>query len=319
MVHRHIKIGGKDVSYLDAGSRNRDVVVLIHGSGVDHAAFSWKYVIPELMPHFRVIAPDCPGYGGTAGFDGPYTVERVGRWLIGFLNALHIRRAHIVGLSMGGAVALWVAINHPDRVKQIVPVASYGLQRSLPFHALAYYLSRFPVTRLLNWLTAKSAKFAVLTLRGVFSDLGRADSQIVEELQQAAMKPDLYRSFHQFQLGEIMRDSLTTCLLPDLFRLQHRVVFIHGIHDRLIAIENVEKAASTIRNASIIKLRAGHWPMREAPKLFAERLSECFESYRSSRIHRRVVLPSALRQATRPAPAPAPLVPAVDTGELTIA
>ena len=95
-------------------------VVLIHGSGPGVSAWAnWRPVLPALATRFRVIAPDMVGFGYT---DRPAGIRYdMAAWVaqaLDLMDALGVERAHVVGNSFGGALALALAIRKPQRVKR---------------------------------------------------------------------------------------------------------------------------------------------------------------------------------------------------------
>jgi pimeloyl-ACP methyl ester carboxylesterase len=91
---------------------NRPPVILLHGAGGDH--LSWPPQIRRLEG-WSVFAPDLPGHGKSEGA-GRHSVTEYAVDVIAFLDALQIRQAVIVGISMGSAIALQLALKYPERV-----------------------------------------------------------------------------------------------------------------------------------------------------------------------------------------------------------
>jgi 2-hydroxymuconate-semialdehyde hydrolase len=109
-------------------------VLLLHGSGPGvTAAANWRAVIPALSAGRRVIAPDQLGFGGTATGE-PRTYGRAA-WTahaLALLDALGVATVDIIGNSMGGAIALSLAIARPQAVRRIVLMGSMGVAMALP-------------------------------------------------------------------------------------------------------------------------------------------------------------------------------------------
>ena len=105
------------VSALMAG--RGEPVLLIHGLGATKASF--LPTVSALSDRYRCIAMDLPGFGDSdkplfAAYDAHY----FSRWIASLLDALHIKRAHIVGHSLGGRAAIEVGLRHPERVRRLV-------------------------------------------------------------------------------------------------------------------------------------------------------------------------------------------------------
>lgn len=100
------------------GKANRPVLVLSHSIGTDHGM--WAPQMEDLLPHFQVLRYDTRGHGASDAPGGEYSVERLGRDVIGLADALKIPQFAFCGLSMGGAIGQWLAVNAPDRVKGLM-------------------------------------------------------------------------------------------------------------------------------------------------------------------------------------------------------
>lgn len=116
------KIGNYNIQYIDVGQGFP--VVLIHGLAGDCSA--WASQIQFLKDHFRVVAFDNRGAGKSTQIDEPISTQDLARDTLGLMDFLNIPSAHIVGRSMGGAVAQHMAIMSPERVKSLVLCASFA-------------------------------------------------------------------------------------------------------------------------------------------------------------------------------------------------
>lgn len=93
-------------------------LVLIHGMGGDTTA--WSHLIPELSKEVRCIAVDLRGHGKSDKPDMPYTQDLFAEDVATLLDKLRVDQAYICGSSMGGFVALKMALNHPQKVKGLI-------------------------------------------------------------------------------------------------------------------------------------------------------------------------------------------------------
>ncbi|MDH3666179.1 MAG: alpha/beta fold hydrolase [Paracoccaceae bacterium] len=97
-------------------------LVLIHGVG--SRAEDWSGVIDALGEGFSILAYDQRGHGDSDTPPGPYTIEHLTGDLINLMDDLGLARAHIAGFSLGGLVALSVALNHPERVDKLALIST---------------------------------------------------------------------------------------------------------------------------------------------------------------------------------------------------
>ena len=263
-----ITIDGLKVRYLSAGASENPIVLLLHGAGIDCADLSWRHTIPALSPCFRVIAPNFPGYGGSEALGGSYVVADFGQWLVRFMGKVGIEKADVAGISMGGGVALWLALNHPSQVCRLAPINSYGLMERIAHQKLSFLLSRLPLTGATYWLMGKSWGFSKLALKYIISEPSRIPDELVSEAQYLAAKPGSDKPFQNFQIGEIGWRGVVTNFSEDLHRIHHSTLFIHGKKDSLVPLAAVEHAVRTMPHAALEVLDCGHWPIREVPDLF---------------------------------------------------
>ncbi len=115
------QIGKVTVFYREAGAADAPVVLLLHGFPT--ASHMFRGLIPLLADHYRVIAPDLPGFGQTKApprgeFD--YSFDRIADVIDGFTEALSLDRYALYIFDYGAPVGLRLAIRHPERVRAII-------------------------------------------------------------------------------------------------------------------------------------------------------------------------------------------------------
>ena len=98
-------------------------LVLLHG-GMLTIDLNFAGLIPTLAEHHQVIGVEAQGHGRTADIDRGITPAALAGDVVALLDHLGIDRAHVLGHSMGGAVALELAVSHPDRVRSVVPISA---------------------------------------------------------------------------------------------------------------------------------------------------------------------------------------------------
>jgi 3-oxoadipate enol-lactonase / 4-carboxymuconolactone decarboxylase len=117
--------GGQVVTSDPVGPENAPLLVLLGALGTTSAV--WGPQMGILTNWFRVLQISHPGHGGPGGErapKGPYTVEGLGKRVVAVMDALGAERAHIVGLSLGGLVGMWLAAERPQRVERLVVCCS---------------------------------------------------------------------------------------------------------------------------------------------------------------------------------------------------
>jgi len=113
-----VKVNDLEMFYVESGQG--EPLVLIHGLGGDHK--EWIMQVPVFSRKFRVIALDLRGHGESQKVGEEYSLPMFAKDVVGLLDKLKIDKAYFCGVSMGGAVALQIALNYPERVKKLVLV-----------------------------------------------------------------------------------------------------------------------------------------------------------------------------------------------------
>lgn len=108
-------VAGGEIYYEDAG-RGEPVVF---ASGLNGVGRYWKPQVALFSQHFRVITYDQRGTGQSDQIQREFSVDQMAEELVGLMDALHIDKAHIVGMSTGGAIGQTIAIEHPERVMKL--------------------------------------------------------------------------------------------------------------------------------------------------------------------------------------------------------
>ncbi len=130
---RETTVDGHRIVYSDGGQG--EPLLMLHGFGATRD--NWLLVARELTPHYRVIAPDLPGYGDSdQRTDASYTLESQLARLDAFVTALGLERVHLAGNSMGGYLAAHYARLYPSRVRSLWLLAPAGVTTAKPSEVL---------------------------------------------------------------------------------------------------------------------------------------------------------------------------------------
>lgn len=113
-----VSVDNVRVFYRLEGKPGAAVLVLSHSIGADHGM--WAPQIADLLPHFQVLRYDTRGHGASDAPAGEYSMEQLGRDVLGLADALKIDQFAFCGLSMGGAVGQWIALNAASHVTHLV-------------------------------------------------------------------------------------------------------------------------------------------------------------------------------------------------------
>ncbi|ABG03014.1 alpha/beta hydrolase fold [Rubrobacter xylanophilus DSM 9941] len=267
----HLRAGGVGVRCLAAGE-GEPAAVLLHGASLDCADLSFGHLIGPLSGRRRVYAPDWPGYGGSERPpEAAYDLAYYERFLERLLDALGLERADLVGLSLGGGVALSLALREPRRVRRLVLAGSYGLGRRVPWGPLGAALGRSALAaRLAYGLMRRSRPALRLGLRNVVCDPAAVTEELLEELARQAALPGAGRAFLAFRRSEVGWRGLRSDLSGDLHRLAVPTLLVHGSRDRIVPAGWAVEAHRRIPRSELLILEGcGHWVPRERPEEFS--------------------------------------------------
>jgi pimeloyl-ACP methyl ester carboxylesterase len=237
-------------------------VICIHGAGPGASAESnFKLNAGAFAERFRVILYDMPQYGKSAKV--VLTEPRLkynARILNGFMTALAIDKAHIVGNSMGGQVAMKFGIDFPDRLSRVVIIGSGGVTSIFapsPVEGVKmiarYYKGNGPSRDKLREL-----------LQTILYDASFLTEETFEERYQASIDPETVELFGKRQ-GEMQRENLG----PDLHKLKAKVLAIWGMDDRFGALDVGLQITRTVPDGRMhIFTKCGHWAQVEHAAAF---------------------------------------------------
>jgi pimeloyl-ACP methyl ester carboxylesterase len=260
-------------------------VLLLHGFA--SSIYTWKDVIPVLAVDHDVVALDFPGFGWS---DQPRDLSfaLLRRVVVRLLDQLAMSRAALVGNSLGGAVAIWVAAEEPRRVDRLVllDAAGFNLRAEdrpamvrLTSHRRAEpVLRRLPVRRLL----------VTLALRQVFYDDAKVTEERIGEYLAAASRSGT--------LASIRSLSASSNFTPEAFaemlrRVEAPTLVVWGEEDTWIPLAHAGRITAAIPGArKVILPGVGHVPQEEKPEEVA-RLVRDFLAAQPGSIHDPTDLP----------------------------
>lgn len=244
-----VEVEGTVTHYHDAGEG--PVVLLVHGSGPGVSAHTnWRRVLPPLSREFRVLAPDVLGFGETQPPKGvSYNVETWLGHLTAFLDALGIDRCSVVGNSFGGALALHLAAQSPERIERLVLMGSVGVSFDLTpglDAAWGYKPSREAMRKLLPLFAHRD---------------GLVSEELIESRYQASLKPGQYEAYsamfpapRQRSVDALALDNKT------LAGIASETLIVHGRHDKIIPVEVSERLAAVLPKSQLRVIEeCGHW------------------------------------------------------------
>lgn len=274
-----LELDGLRVHYLRQG---RGIpLLLLHGFTVGSSRLTYGPSLGPLSEHFDVIAPDLPGYGFSGAPEPFYTTQEYVRFVVRFLDALAVKRAHLVGFSKGGGIALGVALEHPERLRKLVLISAYALNRNPQLPLLPYLALRSPWLMAFFWRTLRrSDRILPWYLKNiVFGDAKAVTEQLLAEVREPLGKEGTEAAFMAWLRGEMGMWHYRTDYRQQLGTMQVPTLLLHGTRDRVVPMQGARRAAERIPHARLqLVHRCGHWLPREAPEAFIEAATEFFSS-----------------------------------------
>lgn len=259
-IGSRIRAAGIDTNYHDQGFGHP--LLLIHGSGPGVSAWAnWRLVMPELAKRCRVIAPDMVGFGFSERPDSfDYSMDAWVAQAVGLLDALDIGQADLVGNSFGGALALALAIRHPQRVRRLVLMGAVGV----PFEltpgldaAWGYTPSIENMRKLLDWFAYD---------RNLVSD------DLARLRYEASIRPGFQESFAaMFPAPRQRWVEAMASREQDIKAIGHETLIIHGREDQVIPLSNSLLLSQLILRSQLhVFGQCGHWTQIEHAARFSQ-------------------------------------------------
>jgi len=184
---RSARVGARHIHFCEFGTG--EAVLMLHGGGPGASGLSnYGRNVDALSRHFRVLVVDMPGYGAsTKGLDRSDPFGDLARTMLGFLDAIGVERAHVIGNSLGGACALRMALERPNKVSSLVLMGPGGVNttRSIPTKGLTLLLDYYRGTG------PSRAKLTRFIRDYLVFDGSQVPDSVIEERFLASVDPEV--------------------------------------------------------------------------------------------------------------------------------
>jgi pimeloyl-ACP methyl ester carboxylesterase len=262
---------GITIAYESFGAANRETMLLIMGNGTQLTAWPVELCDDLVKRGYRVIIYDNRDVGLSTKFDQagvpdikaviearaagkpsplPYSLDDMARDAVGLLDALNVKKAHIVGVSMGGMIAQLVAADHPEHVLSLTSIMSTSGSPAVPFPANPEALAKMPKSATADndetAIIANAVKMvSVLAGPKYPPDEQRIRDMVVRSMKRSTDRAGIARHTAVSALGmyEDRRAKLKTIKVP--------TVVVHGADDPLMSVEGGKDTAANIPGAEL--------------------------------------------------------------------
>lgn len=265
MKNHFIKVNDINVRYWQAGNKG-PALILIHGLG--GAAENWQYNIEALSQQYSVYVIDLPGFGQSDKPKRAYDLPFYQQTLIAFMDAMQLEKATLVGNSLGGGLALMMAIDYPYRVDNLILCAAAGFSRHL--HSAFKLLTIRFINRLLLRPTLKKCHMGLFNLT---VQHGFITPQFIKTQYQYNRSPGAVRAFlsviSHFASFNGVKRKFADKIEHNLHHLKMPILVIWGENDPLLPLAQARDNIAKLRHYKLITYReCGHLPQCEMAEKF---------------------------------------------------
>ncbi|MCV7176345.1 alpha/beta fold hydrolase [Mycolicibacterium sphagni] len=267
-----IEVDGRRTRVRVDGDPANPPVLLVHGIG--RSMEDWAPQYERLAGSYRTIAVDVPGFGLSERTTEPITLVRLARGVASTLDTLgETRPLHVVGNSLGGAIAQQLLVEQPDRV------ASLSLINSAGFGSEVTLLLRMLTMPVLGPMSIRKPNrmSAVLFERAIHADKSVATKERIDHAFTVGSQPGAGAVMREaaIELGSPrgVRPEWRRELAAGVARTPRPTLIIWGSQDRILPAHHIEEAMRVYPHAEVHLLNGvGHMPQIECPKRFADLL-----------------------------------------------
>lgn len=249
------------VHVIDSGGHpDRMPVLLLHGYVM--SSWAWRMNIEALAASHRVIAMCHKGFGFSEKPRSDYRLESLAECVFEVLDTLKVQRCMVVGHSMGGAIAMRMAIERPERIDRLALVCSAGIRWQLP-----RVLTSLPMPLL---VTLSRALFSRPLMKRILRTVGYwkpvVDEVYMDTYMRALQSPGF--AYAAMKTAEEFSGSLSR-LHEEISTIQQRSLLIWGRHDRILPVRVGEILHQMLPESKLVVMEdVGHCPNEENAEEF---------------------------------------------------
>jgi pimeloyl-ACP methyl ester carboxylesterase len=274
---RWLTVEGLRIHCLMAG-RTGPAVLLLHGSGFDAAGVSLAPAMHSLATGCRVYAPDLPGFGDSDPKSDRWGFSEYSAFLSPLLAVLGLERASLVGLSMGGGIALGFALMAPEKVDRLVLIDSACLSESIPGGWRTWFAVHMPGWSALQWRILASSRRVTQRVLQRATPHHPVTHEQLDRVMRHLRRPGAGVAFSGWERQEVGWRGLRTSYVDQLPALSVSTLILHGANDPLLPAAVAERAHHLIPRSQLEVIPdCGHLAPLEQPEAVSRALCAFFQ------------------------------------------
>ncbi len=257
---KYMTIEGMPVHYrLEGNPADTVPLLLLHGTGA--SLHTWNGWVDVFKSSRKILRLDLPAFGLTGPTtDGIYSADMYQRVIIALLDSLGISKADVAGNSLGGYIAWYTALHHPDRVRKLVLLDAVGYPLEDSNKPIAFRLAAVPVLNLMfKFITPR---FIVeQSLLNLYVEDEKVTPELVDRYFELALRPGNRQAFID-RAKYIPMDSAFTRIST----IEQPTLILWGAEDYFVPISMAREFARDLPNDTLVIVpNTGHVPMEELP------------------------------------------------------
>jgi len=261
---KFVSVNGKKIHYIEKGSGQP--VILIHG--FLYNTVMWEKNVDALAENFKVYVIDLWGWGYSERLkETEYSFKGYGEQVTGFMDALNIKKASLIGQSMGGGTSVYVAAHYPERINRLIlvdpavipyPARPAGRVFKLPF-----------VGEFMNAIPGKA-----LLVNGIKTVWFYDKSKVTEEYSTKVLQPLCIKGSYDGMMyiaRNVLKDPYVKKEANMLANMNIPILLVHGREDVSVPLSSSEMLNDLWKGSKLVIFeKARHSPHEEYPGKFNE-------------------------------------------------
>ena len=274
---RMLSVCGGPVCVYEAGQNNGASILMLHGAMYDESRFIWDSLFPALSERYHVFALDCPRHGGSRPWDGVLDGAKLMEILAGAVQQLSLERFSIVGLSMGGGLAIEYASLHPEQMETMVLFEPGGLGEHVDLQLFTWLYIHTP--GMLRMLSRRYVKCTDTEIKKLLLTIFTKGTKPANPNRLTAiLKDEIHgkfscceRDMDDWQISAIAPFRLKWNLLEQVRSINCPTLWLRGAKSKLVKQSEMERAVALARTQGAqaelkVIANAGHILPLEQPE-----------------------------------------------------